>query len=125
MANIHNGYRSEVEARRVRLAEWREEFQQRNEEHLAHGRERTPWAEFVQEKKYYADLMRQGEAAFRQKNAMQVHTLNDITLDGIRVTRYVVTDSSGEMVTYVTGQGFKAIRKFGTKAGAERFIQKS
>ena len=60
-----------------------------------------------------------------QKNSMQVHTLNDITLDGIRVTRYVVTDSSGEMVTYVTGQGFKAIRKFGTKAGAERFIQKS
>jgi predicted dithiol-disulfide oxidoreductase (DUF899 family) len=62
MDTNHNGYRSEFEARRVRLAQWREEFRERNEEHLAHGRERMPWAEFVQEKKYYADLLRQGEA---------------------------------------------------------------
>jgi len=62
MQENNQEYRNQFEERRVRLAQWREEFQQRNDEHLAHGRERMPWAEFVQEKKYYANLLRQGEA---------------------------------------------------------------
>ena len=53
---------------------------------------------------------------------MEINEFRDITADGVRVIRYVVSYSNGELAEYVTNYGHKVIRKFGTRVGAERFV---
>lgn len=53
----------------------------------------------------------------------EIHEIKDTTYEGLRVTRYLVTDPQDNLAKYETAFGHGAIRKFGTRRGAEKYVR--